>query len=222
MPSGVVPLDRQCGAQKRDGGTCAHAKGWGTDHPGYGTCKLHLGSTSTGKHTAELEAAHKASMMWAQPRATVEVTQLLLEHIRVSAGLTDWYRSRVELVIETDGTDALVQGIQSVQEITGYVADEGGQLRRGRSYRGGETTTVVAPAVNVWLKLYNEERDRCARLCKEAATLGIERRLIERESRLAALIGSAIRRLLDGLDLDAEQIARIPDLARRFLAEIER
>lgn len=34
----------QCGAKKRQGeGTCALPAGWGTDHVGYGRCKLHGG-----------------------------------------------------------------------------------------------------------------------------------------------------------------------------------
>ncbi len=34
-----------CGAQKRQGeGVCTRPAGWGTDHAGYGSCKLHGGS----------------------------------------------------------------------------------------------------------------------------------------------------------------------------------
>ena len=38
---------RLCGARTRAGGACRRPAGWGTTHPGYGTCKLHLGSTPT-------------------------------------------------------------------------------------------------------------------------------------------------------------------------------
>jgi hypothetical protein len=35
---------RHCGAKKRQGeGTCTRPAGWGTDHAGYGPCKLHGG-----------------------------------------------------------------------------------------------------------------------------------------------------------------------------------
>jgi hypothetical protein len=47
---------RFCGANKRQGkGQCTHPAGWGTDHPGYGSCKLHGGSTPNGITSAERE-----------------------------------------------------------------------------------------------------------------------------------------------------------------------
>lgn len=37
-----------CGARLRQAeGTCRKTAGWGTDHPGYGACRLHGGSTVT-------------------------------------------------------------------------------------------------------------------------------------------------------------------------------
>lgn len=49
-----------CGGKKRQGaGTCTQPAGWGTDHPGFGRCKLHGGSTATGK-----AAAAKAEGRW--------------------------------------------------------------------------------------------------------------------------------------------------------------
>jgi hypothetical protein len=41
----ATPHDsRHCGANKRQGeGTCTRPAGWGTDHVGYGPCKLHGG-----------------------------------------------------------------------------------------------------------------------------------------------------------------------------------
>ena len=42
-----------CGAKKHQSeGTCQLPPGWGTDHPGYGNCKLHGGSTPAGKTSA--------------------------------------------------------------------------------------------------------------------------------------------------------------------------
>lgn len=48
-----------CGATKRGGvGQCARPAGWGTDHVGFGACKLHTGSTSRGRtHAARLRVA---------------------------------------------------------------------------------------------------------------------------------------------------------------------
>lgn len=46
---------RHCGANKRQGeGTCTRPAGWGTDHAGFGRCKLHGGSTPNQSRAAQL------------------------------------------------------------------------------------------------------------------------------------------------------------------------
>lgn len=43
----------KCAAPKRQGdGFCTQAAGWGTDHPGWGRCKLHGGSAPSGRAAA--------------------------------------------------------------------------------------------------------------------------------------------------------------------------
>lgn len=51
---------RHCGAAKRQGtGQCTRPAGWGTDHPGFGTCKFHGGCTpASTKAAAEQEARY--------------------------------------------------------------------------------------------------------------------------------------------------------------------
>jgi hypothetical protein len=51
---------QQCGSRKRQGaGLCSQPAGWGTDHPGFGACKLHGGSTTAGtKAAAEAEGVY--------------------------------------------------------------------------------------------------------------------------------------------------------------------
>ena len=49
-----------CGAKKVSGGKCTMAAGWGTNHYGYGKCKLHGGSTPTHSRldVSEIGRAH--------------------------------------------------------------------------------------------------------------------------------------------------------------------
>jgi hypothetical protein len=51
---------QQCGGRKRQGtGLCAKPAGWGTNHPGFGSCKLHGGSTpNAAKAAAEAEGVY--------------------------------------------------------------------------------------------------------------------------------------------------------------------
>ncbi|MFC5654508.1 hypothetical protein [Streptomyces nogalater] len=54
---GDVP---RCGAQKRQGApgeTCTFTAGWGTDHVGFGHCRLHGGNTRTQRTAARAEMA---------------------------------------------------------------------------------------------------------------------------------------------------------------------
>jgi hypothetical protein len=61
LPSGqamTVGEDRaghdECGPEKRGGGHCTQAAGWGTGHPGIGACKLHGGCTPNHRKAAEI------------------------------------------------------------------------------------------------------------------------------------------------------------------------
>lgn len=50
----------KCGAKKRQGeGVCARPAGWGTPHPGSGSCKLHGGNTPNGQISAATEQAKR-------------------------------------------------------------------------------------------------------------------------------------------------------------------
>jgi hypothetical protein len=42
-------MTRFCGAKTRGGGECKRPAGWGTSHVGFGSCKLHAGSTPSGE-----------------------------------------------------------------------------------------------------------------------------------------------------------------------------
>lgn len=56
--SGDIPRRKICGAETRQHTDCGRPAGWGTDHVGFGNCKLHGGSTGTGKkHGQELRQA---------------------------------------------------------------------------------------------------------------------------------------------------------------------
>jgi hypothetical protein len=60
MAAAAVREKRLCGAAKRQGtGRCTRPAGWGTQHPGFGTCKFHGGCTpSSSKAAAEQETRY--------------------------------------------------------------------------------------------------------------------------------------------------------------------
>lgn len=71
----------KCGAKTRSGGTCQKQKGWGTDHLGTGRCKLHNGSTASGKKAAAEEAARIMGV-----EMDIEPHEALLSCVRITAG----------------------------------------------------------------------------------------------------------------------------------------
>ena len=94
------PLDTPlCGARKRQprypGETCARPSGWGTEHPGYGRCKLHGGATpyKHGRYSKVVRQFLWPSIKWklralqlpADPHAPRRAHRLLL----AEAGLCD-------------------------------------------------------------------------------------------------------------------------------------
>ena len=76
----------KCGGKKKQSeGTCTRPAGWGTDHPGYGKCKLHGGCVPSGRKAA-LEEAIQAQA--ASELAKLDVTPVgnPLEELRTLAG----------------------------------------------------------------------------------------------------------------------------------------
>lgn len=74
-----IPPNPHCGATLKSGtGTCGHQAGWGTDHPGYGQCKLHGGSTPTGKkHAKQLRLEAFARILEMTDPALTRLLQLV-------------------------------------------------------------------------------------------------------------------------------------------------
>jgi hypothetical protein len=79
-----VSAKKVCGAKKRgSAGTCRLPAGHGTDHPGFGACSRHAGSTTNGKKAAarmmaeELGAAAQIDPHVALERAVAKANALL-------------------------------------------------------------------------------------------------------------------------------------------------
>lgn len=108
----------KCGARTRSGGACGRPAGWGTEHPGYGACKLHLGSTA--KHTAGAQRR-----MWADaaeqfglPR-TVDPADAILEALHKIAGQVDWFEAEVK-ALDAPWMTVFGGGVVEHPAVTGY------------------------------------------------------------------------------------------------------
>jgi len=102
-----------CGARKKQGeGTCQQTAGWGTDHPGFGRCKLHGGCTPDHRNAATEERARR------------ELARLNLPP--VEDPLTELARIAAEVVAWKDAIGGKVNELTSLR----YEADQGGEQLR--------------------------------------------------------------------------------------------
>lgn len=89
-----------CGAKKRQGeGYCTRPAGWGTDHAGFGTCKLHLGSTPIQSVKAKTEMVMREAREAVRKFDIVPVQDPLTELQRIAGELIavkNWLRGHVE------------------------------------------------------------------------------------------------------------------------------
>ena len=86
-----------CGSKKRQGeGTCTQPAGWGTDHAGWGNCKLHGGSMPNNRTAAtEQQARDELAILGAGP-----VTDPLTELANITGEVVAWKNAMATKVNE--------------------------------------------------------------------------------------------------------------------------
>lgn len=88
-----TPRYDTCGARTRNGGTCARPAGWGTTHPGAGSCKLHGGSTPNGRTAGAREAEQKRARSILERLENPEpIEHPVYELLKLAAETTAWQR----------------------------------------------------------------------------------------------------------------------------------
>lgn len=193
---------RYCGAKKRQGeGSCTRPAGWGTDHAGEGSCKLHGGSTPTVSKGA-LDRLHERQVreMADTYGLPVDTTpeQAILDEVRRTAGHVRWLEEQVHALTRGE----LTWGITKVKE-------------------GGDDAGVTEEAVpHALLRLYQAERAHLVKVCAEAIRCGIEERRVRLAESQGNLVAEALRRILEDLRLSPEQQARVAQVVPQRLREL--
>ncbi|MHB1950182.1 MAG: hypothetical protein ACYCQK_01755 [Acidiferrobacteraceae bacterium] len=175
--------DKHCGGQRANqppGVLCTRPKGWGTSHPGIGRCKRHGGATETHERAAQREIAQRAVIRFGL-RRDVSPHEALLEMVQTSAGLVAEY----EAVIAQIDRERLVNGIVKTVQLPD----------------GGRRVEAMA-ARAVWLDLYNEERDRLVRACREAIHCGVAERQVRLAEQMAQQLAAVVTAILTDLGHD--------------------
>lgn len=114
--------------------------------------------------------------------------------------------------------------MEPVEALIWMVNLSAGQVR----YLAEELSTLDAARTNgeslIVQRLFNEERDRLARISKAALDAGVQERAIIVAERTGAAIADVLRAVFfdPDLRLTAKQRERLPDLLRRHLVAVER
>lgn len=204
--------DGDCGAKTRSGGLCRHERGWGTDHPGIGRCKLHGGSTRNHRTAAFAEIARRECNLLAIPVEHIDPATALLEEVE---------RTRRN-VVALEELLAVVPTHPDPDEFHPPMGeDDPGWWDRGEPGLYGRTYHVSGiptgeAKLNVLLVWLNDERKHLVVATTAALRAGID----ERQVRLAERQGEQMAEILKGVlsDLGVLDHPEAATVVRRHLA----
>src|SRR6188472_4367946 len=87
--------EKDCHAETRAGGHCKKSKGWGTNHPGVGRCKLHGGASPQAEVSGVVQLAQRESVVMGAPLENLRPEEALLECIRITGGEVRYASERI-------------------------------------------------------------------------------------------------------------------------------
>lgn len=191
-----------CGAKKRQGeGNCTRPAGWGTDHAGAGTCKLHGGKTTSHRTAAAKQQAAEAVKTFGLPRE-IDPRDALLEEVYRTAGAVDWLHRQVQALTP----EAVIWGR------TEEIHKDAGE------FPGVDTT--YSAAAHAWVQLWQAERKHLVAVSRAAVQSGIEERKVQLAEQQGAMLSDVIKRILGDLRLTPEQQRLAPDVVVRHLRSV--
>src|SRR5215211_1950433 len=178
----------RCGANTKRGAICGKPAGWGTPYQ-HGRCKLHGGASPTHLEAAQRREAERAVELYGLPR-DVEPPQALLEEVYRAAGHVEWLGGVVRGLEQNHLVHSVVRTVQ---------------------HPDGSRTVEARAAVNVWVRLYQEERARLVRVAKAAIDAGVAERQVriteEQAQQLARVVSAIVTDL--GHDLADERVRKV-------------
>jgi hypothetical protein len=175
-----------CGGEKRGGGTCTQAAGWGTPHPGVGRCKLHGGSTPSHVAAAQKVEAERAVATFGLPR-DIDPHEALLEELHRTAGAVAWL-------------GAVVAELETGDVVWGKVREKVGGDDRGTTHEAG---------VNTWVRLWQAERAHLVAVSAQCIKAGIDERRMQLAEGAGEQLAGVLRAVFGRLDLSEGQWALV-------------
>lgn len=170
-----------CGAKRRrEDSTCRRPSGWGTDHAGWGRCKLHGGATENHVESVRHQQAQATAQLFGVPREQDPIT-----------GMLETYHQTLGIL---DAVEAMCLQLLPAEVTWGVVREKRvGSGEAGSEQGEGESLTPpereYAAGVNIWVKLLAEWHDRAFKEAEAMLRLGLDQRKVEiASSQVAALV----------------------------------
>lgn len=204
MENPITPETRQrknvpiCGA-KRTGrshtgpGICCQIAGWGTNHVGYGSCRMHGGNLPGPSQHANnermIEEATKTLRMYGEP-IDKDPQEALLDLVHRTSGHVAWLGDFIAAM------------------------DDPATLRQ-------VTESGVSPSV--WIKMYQDERKLLVDISKAAVAAGVAEREVRLKEEQGRLLAAVIQAILTDAEFDLSPVQRViaPKIVRRHLLSLE-
>lgn len=201
-----------CGAKlpNREG-NCRQTSGKGTDHPGWGRCKLHGGSTPSHVEAAQVAQAIATARVFGVPREVDPITGMLEVYYQ-TMGVLDALEAFCTQLLPAE----LVWGMTKEKRVGDPADDADG------AGEDGDLTPVereYGPGVNIWVKLLAEWHDRAFSEAERMLKLDLTARALEHtQSQVAALVAVLLSPEL-GLSEDQRRAAAriLRDMDRRAI-----
>lgn len=196
--SGSTPEQRDrnalCGALKRNGKPCRLYAGQGTDHLGIGCCRLHGGNSPN----------HKKHAVMTRAREEAAAAHKYLLEQAMSFGM----------VLDVEPVEALLMSLRLSYGHMAWLRFEIGQMSNE------EKVTMTG---RVYLRMWDEERERVARIAKSALDAGVQERQIQLAERYGSMLADLIKGILGDteLRLTPAQQRVIPGVLRRHLVVMD-
>lgn len=166
---------------------------------------MHGGNTPKARARAEAQQIMKA--LGNDIDGNVDPAEALLWLCSTKQAEVHWLRAKVREVEDTaGGQDALTWGVTQHDEGVG----PDGPI---------DKTTSTAEA-NVWWRLLREAEDQLARYSSMALKAGVQQRQIDLQEAQALHLAGAINRILDALELSAEQARLVSTVVPEVLRSL--
>lgn len=208
-------LATKCGARKKNGEQCRSPKGFRTDHPGYGNCRFHGGMTYSHKTKAKRQMIEAAMVTYGIPIETTAEDALTAE-INRAAGAVAWLQARVEALTP----EQLVWGRTEAKTLMDARGVEDLDTEPTRALY----EVVMRAGANVWLQLYQREREHLVKVCAIAIKSGLDERkvrLAERQGlQLAVVFREFVRLMAVEMGVPVTQLPDVAPLLRSALDKV--